>query len=173
MTIIISILAALGRIFVQLITSVCSIKTPMKTTVSHPAAALEVTPSLTRMTRSSAMKDLGFVLCFGVLLCAGCTITLGPQIERNTVVLRPGTPVEILKNVSVPGRPISKEVKDGEYPEITVDVGGWIAMDPLHWDIFKKQHNELRAAYKAVCIKYGHTLTTEDLLLLGEMESEP
>lgn len=61
----------------------------------------------------------------------GCNggLTLGPTVERSVVLLKAGQPVQILENRTVKARPLS-----GPEQVVRVDIGGWVAMPPEHFD---------------------------------------
>jgi hypothetical protein len=75
--------------------------------------------------------------CLGLLLScwmiSGCQFTpvqIGPQEKETITILHPGRPIKILRNCTVDARPL----KDEQAKPAKVDVGGWIAMPPDHWD---------------------------------------
>lgn len=72
-------------------------------------------------------------------LASGCQggLTIGPRVKTEYVVLKPGAPIEVLRNVRVPGMTL----KDGLVLD-AVDIGGWVAMPPEHFEA-------LRAAVEA------------------------
>lgn len=70
--------------------------------------------------------------CFAT---SGC-VTLGPKVQREAVILKSGTPVQILENRRIKGRPLGDS--DGAQ-WIEVDVGGWYAMPPEHWEAIKRK----------------------------------
>lgn len=81
------------------------------------------------------------------LLACGCDLTLGPVTKTKTIIIKAGTGIEILQNVTVRGRVITENA-DGSYDEITQDIGGWIAMHPDHWASVKRTIESLRAEVK-------------------------
>lgn len=62
---------------------------------------------------------------------AGCNggLTLGPTVERSVVLLKAGQPVQVLENRTVKARPLN-----GPDQVVRVDIGGWVAMPPEHFD---------------------------------------
>jgi hypothetical protein len=64
---------------------------------------------------------------------SGC-VTLGPKVETQVVILRPGNPVRILENRRMKCQPMT-----GSEAMISQDVGGWVAMPPEHWDAVRRQ----------------------------------
>lgn len=83
------------------------------------------------------MKDklrfplLTTLLCFAL---SGCGVTVGPRVETQVVILRPGNPVRILEN-----RRMKSQALTGSEEIISQDVGGWVSMPPEHWDAVKRQ----------------------------------
>ena len=65
---------------------------------------------------------------------SGCGVTVGPRVETQVVILRPGNPVRILEN-----RKLKCQSMTGSEAMISQDVGGWVAMPPEHWDAVKRQ----------------------------------
>lgn len=110
---------------------------------------------------------LTLIAC-AILACSliGCDLTLGPITKTTAVVVKPGTGIECLKNVTVPGRLLAQ--KDGEYAEIRQDIGGWIMLHPDHWESTKTTIQKLRDAYRMQKLKHNEVLTREELDLLGE-----
>lgn len=69
------------------------------------------------------------------LSISGCGgVTLGPRVEIRYVIVKPGQPIRILENKTVRG-----ERLDGEPGSAPIDIGGWIAMPPEHWDAVKER----------------------------------
>ena len=101
-----------------------------------------------------------------LLLVCGCDVTLGPKVEKKGIVVKSGTGIEVLKNVTVPGKVMSPN-PDGEYDEIQQDIGGWITMHPDHWDTVKRNIKDLRAAYRALKARHGEALSESELRMLG------
>lgn len=66
-----------------------------------------------------------------VSVIGGCNggLTLGPTVERSVVLLKAGQPVQVLENRTVKARPLN-----GPEQVVRVDVGGWVAMPPEHFD---------------------------------------
>jgi hypothetical protein len=77
------------------------------------------------------------------LCCAnsGCSsVTLGPQVRTQYVVLHPGKPMQALENVKVKGRVLNAGgTEAGVGDTVEQDVGGWIFMPQDHWDAVKRQ----------------------------------
>ena len=83
------------------------------------------------------MRDrLRFPLLMTLLCCAlsGCGVTVGPRVETQVAILRPGNPVRVLEN-----RRMKCQALTGSEAMIQQDVGGWVAMPPEHWDAVKRQ----------------------------------
>ncbi|MBN2714106.1 MAG: hypothetical protein JXR97_16930 [Planctomycetes bacterium] len=81
-----------------------------------------------------------------ILVCSlltGCSVTLGPRVEKKTVIVKAGMPLEILENVTVEAKLL--KAPDGEVDVFEQDIGGWVAMPPEHWGSVKKEINRLRA----------------------------
>ncbi len=91
---------------------------------------------MARQTRSA----LTILACSGLLLLAGCGLTLGPVVKTRYIIVKPGLPVEILESKVLRCR----LVKDEKGDAVKQDVGGWIAMHPDHWDSVKKEIERLR-----------------------------
>jgi len=68
-----------------------------------------------------------------VATLSGCGLTLGPTIQREFIVVKPGQPIRILSNAKVRGQRLGDEsIVDGQ------SIGGWIAMPPEHWEEVRK-----------------------------------
>lgn len=74
-----------------------------------------------------------------LLLLNGCGLTLGPVIERKTIIVRAGTAIECLEQIEVKAHTLKrpKEV-------FQQDIGGWIIMHPDHWEALKREIERLR-----------------------------
>jgi hypothetical protein len=79
---------------------------------------------------------LRFLLLMTLLCCAlsGCGVTVGPRVETQVVILRPGNPVRILEN-----RRMKSQALTGSEEILSQDVGGWVSMPPEHWEAVKRQ----------------------------------
>jgi len=75
-----------------------------------------------------------------VLTLAGCSLTLGPVIERKAIIVVAGVPVEILENRVVECH-VLNEV---EINPVKQNIGGWVAMPPDHWKTLKAEVERLR-----------------------------
>lgn len=65
----------------------------------------------------------------------GCTsLTFGPQIKTEYVIMHPGKPVQVLENKTLRIRTL-----DGSGDAVTQDVGGWVAMPESHWQAVNKE----------------------------------
>jgi hypothetical protein len=78
---------------------------------------------------SRARCLLGLVLIGVASAIAGCGLTIGPVVERKVLVVKAGQPVRVLENVTVKAERLADGERLGE-----VDIGGWIAMPPEHFD---------------------------------------
>jgi hypothetical protein len=99
------------------------------------------------------MSGLKILACsLSLLFAVGCNITLGPIVETKTIIVKPGTGIEILDQVTVHAHLL----KDGgEKADVfEQDIGGWVAIHPEHWQAVK---NKI-AQYKEKLQKYegGH-----------------
>lgn len=81
------------------------------------------------------MRSRHLCLLLTVIACltiSGCAeVTVGPRTEIHYVIVKAGQPIRILDNVKVHG-----ERLDGA-GMTEIDLGGWIAMPPEHWDVIK------------------------------------
>jgi hypothetical protein len=77
-----------------------------------------------------------------VFLISGCDVTLGPKTEVKTIIVKPGSGVEVLSDVVVNARLLSGV--DGNTDIFRQDIGGWIAVHPDHWQSVKNEINRLR-----------------------------
>jgi hypothetical protein len=90
--------------------------------------------------------------CLGLLmsccLISGCKfspVQIGPDVKETITVLHPGRPIKILRNYTVDARPLADEqAKPAE-----VDVGGWVAMPPDHWDAVQDRILKLQGDVKS------------------------
>ena len=87
------------------------------------------------------IKNALMIWICSVLLC-GCSLTLGPQVEKKAIILKAGVPVEILEQQTLDCRVLTD--KDGEVDVFRQDVGGWIAMHPDHWASLKAEMKRLK-----------------------------
>lgn len=80
---------------------------------------------------------------FAIWVCsllAGCSgLTLGPTVERQVIVVRAGTAIEVLDSVEVEARVLTEEGAVFQQ-----NIGGWIAMHPDHWEAVKREITRLR-----------------------------
>lgn len=80
-----------------------------------------------------------------ILALSGCSLTLGPVIEKRAIIIHSGVPIEIVQQIKVDCRVL----KDKEESDIfKQDVGGWVAMHPDHWNTLKKDHERLKKLEK-------------------------
>lgn len=77
-------------------------------------------------------------------LLSGCWVQFGPVVKNELLIIKAGVPVEILKNVTVRGRTLGVDSKDGQYKEVDQDVGGWVTMPPEHWEMIQADLKRLR-----------------------------
>ena len=77
------------------------------------------------------MRNRKILLISGlILLCCGswgCTI--GPRIATKYIIVHPGKPIEVLEN-----RKIKGILLEDPGDPVTMDIGGWVAMPPEHWE---------------------------------------
>ena len=88
-------------------------------------------------------------LSLSFLLIVGCEITpvqIGPQEKETITILHPGRPVVIERNYTVDARPLA----DQNAKPAKVDVGGWVAMPPDHWDAVQTRILKLQADIQAL-----------------------
>lgn len=71
-----------------------------------------------------------------VAMLAGCAggVTLGPTIQREFILVKPGQPIRILSNATVRGQRTGDEAIVEKQA-----IGGWVAMPPEHWEVVKAQ----------------------------------
>ena len=84
------------------------------------------------------LRSLVFVgmllLALSLPALASCGLTLGPTVQREFILVKPGQPIRILSNAKVRGQRLDDEaIVDGQA------IGGWVAMPAEHWDIVKQQ----------------------------------
>ena len=79
------------------------------------------------------MKLLIPMLLPFVATCAP-SLSLGPQVRTEYVIMHPGRPVQVLQNKALKARTL-----DGSGDAVEQDLGGWIAMPSDHWAVVKKQ----------------------------------
>lgn len=79
---------------------------------------------------------------FLILVLCGCGLTLGPRVETNLIILKPGLPIEILENRTVKAHLLTD--KEGAVKIFKQDIGAWISMPPEHWESIKKEMERLR-----------------------------
>ena len=84
-----------------------------------------------RSLRNSWLLLAVTMLCSATSGCSG--VSLGPQVKTEYVILHPGRPMVVLENVKLKGR-----VVDGSGDAVEQDVGGWLMMDPSHWEAVKR-----------------------------------
>jgi hypothetical protein len=83
-------------------------------------------------------------LVCSLFLLVGCSgFAIGPTIERKAIIVRAGTGIEILDQVTVKGH-VLKDSTDDKVESFEQDIGGWIAMHPDHWEAVKREINRLR-----------------------------
>lgn len=76
------------------------------------------------------------------ILTTGCEgLTLGPVITRKAIIVRAGTAIEVVENVSVEARILTD---NGESDVFEQDIGGWITLHPDHWDAVQSEFERLR-----------------------------
>jgi len=91
------------------------------------------------MMRPRSKSRLLLLTLFCPILASVCLggCTIGPKVETRYIILKPGAPGEILKNVRVP----IQTLKSGEVID-SVDIGGWIVMPPEHFEALRKAVEE-------------------------------
>lgn len=72
------------------------------------------------------------------LILSGC---LTPKKETEFVIVHPGQPITILKNVKVEGQEMQSKAISEQ------NIGGWVTMPPDHWKVideileqYRKEH---------------------------------
>ena len=86
----------------------------------------------------------GLMILVCSLLLAGCGLTIGPKVENRAIIVKAGTPIECLEQVTVRAH-ILKETGEAVNARIwEQDVGGWIMMHPDHWKSLKGELGRLR-----------------------------
>lgn len=82
---------------------------------------------------------------WAILACSllGCSLTLGPTVEKKAIIVRAGTAIECVEQVEVQARLLKG---DGKTDLFHQDVGGWIMMHPDHWESLKREILRLRGA---------------------------
>lgn len=80
---------------------------------------------------------LSVCLILGFSGCSG--LTIGPTIERKVIIVKSGTGIEVLDQVTVKARLL----QNGRL-HFKQDIGGWVAMHPDHWESVKKEIIRLR-----------------------------
>jgi hypothetical protein len=86
--------------------------------------------------RGSRIWACSLLLLFG---CSG--LTIGPVVEKKAIIVHAGTAIEILEDIEVDAH-LLQDV--GTTNTFRVNVGGWIAMHPDHWDSLKKDYQRLK-----------------------------
>ena len=77
-----------------------------------------------------------------LIILSGCSLTLGPVVERKSIIVQAGVPIECLEQIKVRAH-ILKD-KDGETDVFIQDIGGWIMMHPDHWKSLKETIDRLK-----------------------------
>ena len=81
---------------------------------------------------TSPRRIVFICLAAGFCVLSACEgITLGPVVKREFILVRAGHPIQILSNVAVQGRRLDDD------SIARVEIGGWIAMPPEHWEVVK------------------------------------
>lgn len=84
-----------------------------------------------RWCRSRTWTAFLVSLAYAAML-EGCGLTLGPTVQREFILVKPGQPVLILSNAKVRGQRLDDgSVVDGQ------QIGGWVAMPREHWEILQ------------------------------------
>jgi hypothetical protein len=78
-----------------------------------------------RWMRPEPRAALFLLLLLSLSAMTGCTI--GPTVEVRHILIHPGQPLRVMKNLTVPG----ERLDGGGAAEH--DIGGWIVMPPSHW----------------------------------------
>lgn len=74
---------------------------------------------------------LSSLLTLMLIVSSGCGLTLGPVAEKTAVIVRPGKPLIVTKNVTVEGTQLETN------EPVKQDIGGWVIMPKEHWDVIK------------------------------------
>lgn len=93
---------------------------------SRPKLCCTRSPRLLRYALASAM-------CLSLL---GCGFSMGPQVRTQVVIVHPGNPIRVVSQSRVDGRAMNQPA---DAPSSNVDIGGWVAIPPDHWDVIKKR----------------------------------
>lgn len=98
---------------------------------------------IARSSRTWACRTLLILSIAAIATASGCAgLMLGPVVERRVIIVRAGVPIEITDQIKVHGH-VLKE--DGTSTDIVeVDIGGWVAMHPDHWEALKREVRRLR-----------------------------
>lgn len=80
------------------------------------------------MRRRLMLLSLMLIVCS---VNSGCSVTLGPVVEREAVIVRPGKPVKIIENRTLRCEQLETKA------HVSQDVGGWVAMPEEHWLLIK------------------------------------
>lgn len=86
-----------------------------------------------RLFRLLTLTAFWLSLAF-VAMLAGCGLTLGPTVQREFIIVKPGQPIRILSNATVRGQ----RTGDDSIVEKQA-IGGWVAMPAEHWDVLKQE----------------------------------
>lgn len=97
----------------------------------HPLTLLTCCATWASQRMRPASAAVLFLLVTLAMTQSGC-MTLGPVTEVRYVIVHPGQPVKILKNVTVTG----ERLDGGGHAEL--NIGGWVAMPPDHWSVIEK-----------------------------------
>lgn len=87
---------------------------------------------------SSAFRTVFLTALIALVGCSG--FTLGPTIEKRTIIVHAGTGIEILDQVTVKAHLLT----DDGHDTFEQDIGGWVCLHPDHWDAVKREIARLR-----------------------------
>ncbi len=91
------------------------------------------------MSHRKLPLSLMMISCASLAL-NGCALNLGPQTKTQVVIVKPGDPLTVTKNVIVEGQTLKTEAMTKQ------DIGGWITMPREHFDAMKRALEKLPTA---------------------------
>lgn len=79
---------------------------------------------------------MAVILTLSVCVISGCTpsLSVGPQVRTEYVIVHPGKPIQVLENAKVKGRAM-----DDTGAAVEQKIGGWVMMPPEHWEAVKRE----------------------------------
>ena len=75
------------------------------------------------------------------LLLTGCNLTLGPKVETDVVIVKPGAGIVCLENKTVKARLLKQDASEAQR-FFKQNVGGWVMMHPEHWEKVQGQFQQ-------------------------------